>query len=354
MSLPNLALPPSLIRKCVLRALHAGLVPLVTSPPGLGKSDTIHSIAKEYRLKVIDFRVPQADVTDFNGLPDFYDVVLENGKTVRRACFCPFDIFPLEGDALPDHPDGGKYEGWILFLDELTSAPKHLQAPAYKLILDRMVGLHTLHPRVLIAAAGNGRNDKAIVHEMSTALQSRLIHFELKLDHPEWMQWAVNHHVDTRILAFLQFKPELLHRFNPDHDENTFACPRTWWFAHKLITGQVVDMEDLALIAGAVTPGVAQEFITFIKVFDELPKLADIIADPEHIVIPHEPSIKYALSTVLADKMDERNAAALCTFLGRMPVECRVLCMRMLRQRTPTLIRDPAVQRVFQPILARM
>lgn len=217
-----------------------------------------------------------------------------------------------------------------------------------------MIGTKRLHERVVICAAGNLASDKAIVHEMSTALQSRMIHFELRLDHKEWMNWAVQNDVDSRILAFLQFKPELLHRFNPDHDEKTFACPRTWWFASKLIKGQVVDMEDLALIAGAVSPGVAQEFISFIKVFDELPKIADIIANPESIVVPHEPSIKFALATVLADKMDDKTAEPLCTFLTRMPVECRVLCLRMVRQRNPALMRNSAIQKVFQPILARM
>lgn len=122
MSLPNLTLPPSLLRKNMIRCLFAGLTPIVTSSPGIGKSDIVHSISKEYRLLEIDFRVPQADVTDFNGLP------FRNDK--GKAEFLPFDIFPLEGDELPDHPDGGKYDGWLIFLDELTSAPKHLQAPA--------------------------------------------------------------------------------------------------------------------------------------------------------------------------------------------------------------------------------
>lgn len=358
MSLPNLALPPSLLRKAMIRALFAGLTPIVTSSPGIGKSDITRNIAKEYRLKVIDFRVPQADVTDFNGLP------FRNER--GRAEFLPFDIFPLAGDPLPPMLDkngeqvviNGEpqfYDGWLIFLDELTSAPKHLQSPAYKLILDRQVGLHDLHPRVVIAAAGNLAGDKAIVHEMSTALQSRLIHLELKLDHKEWMEWAIKEGgIDSRILAFLQFKGELLHRFNPEHDEKTFACPRTWEFASRLIKNQNVGMEDLPVLAGTISPGVAHEFISFIKVFDELPKLADIIASPDTITVPHEPSIKFALSTVLADKIDEKNADPLCTFLNRLPVECRVLCMRMLRQRSPQLIRNPHIQKVFQPILARM
>lgn len=346
MSITNLALPPSKLHQALVRCLFAGLTPLVTSSPGIGKSDIVKSIAKEYGLLLIDFRVPQADVTDFNGLP------FRNDK--GKAEFLPFDMFPLETDELPDHPMGGKYDGWLLFLDEITSAPKHLQAPSYKLILDRMVGTKKLHERVVICAAGNLSTDKAIVHDMSTALQSRMIHLELRLDHKEWMDWAVKNGIDSRILAFLQFKPELLHRFNPDHDEKTFACPRTWTFASRLILNQPLDMSDLPLLAGAISPGPAQEFISFVKVFDELPKLEDILSKPETILMPHEPSIKFALSTVLAEKMDDKTAAPLCKFLARMPVECRVLCLRMVRQRSPNLMRHSAIQEVFKPILARM
>lgn len=342
----NLALPPSLARKALIRAMMAGLVPILTSSPGIGKSDIIRSIASEYRMKVIDLRVTQCDVTDFNGLP------FRNAND--KAEFLPFDIFPLDSDSLPDHPDGDKYNGWILFLDELTSAPKHLQAPAYKLLLDRMIGTRKLHPKVLICAAGNKSGDRAIVHEMSTALKSRLVHLELALSHKEWIQWALENELDSRIIAFLQFKPDLLHRFNPDHNESTFACPRTWHFTSRLTKGEEVTMDDLSLLAGTVSPGPAQEFITFVQVYDELPKLSEIILDPENIIISHEPSIKFALSTVLAEKMDNSNAKPLSLFIGRMPIECRVLCLRMLRQRSPHLIRHESVQKIFEPILARM
>lgn len=345
-SLTHLTLPPSQVRKALVRCFKAKLTPIVTSSPGIGKSDITRSVADEFRMKLIDFRVPQADTTDFNGLP------FPNDK--GKAEFLPFDTFPLAGDPMPAHPDGGVYNGWILFLDELTSAPKHLQSPAYKLILDRLVGTHQLHERVMICAAGNLASDKAIVHEMSTALQSRLIHIELALHHGEWMEWAIQNDVDSRILAFLQFKPELLHRFNPDHNEKTFACPRTWWFANRLIKGEPVTMNDLALLGGTISPGPAQEFISFVSVFDQLPKLEAIIADPENVVIPHEPSIKFALATVLAEKMDASNVTPLATFINRLPIESRVLCMRMLRQRSPHLIREVAVQKIFQPILSRL
>lgn len=346
MSLTHLALPPSKLVEATLRCLYARLTPLITSSPGMGKSDIVRDIAKRERLKVIDFRVPQADVTDFCGLPFRND----QGK----AEFMPFDLFPLEGDDLPSHPDGGTYEGWLLFLDELTSAPKHLQSPAYKLILDRMVGNHKLHERVVICAAGNLAGDKAIVHEMSTALQSRMIHLELRLDHNEWVEWAIKHELDSRVISFLQFKPDLLHRFNPEHTDKTFACPRTWEFTSKLVKNREVNMQDLPLLAGTISSGVAQDFLSYVQIWNELPKIENIIADPENIVIPHDPGIKFALATVLSERMDNTNVDKLALFLGRLPVECRVLSLRMLRVRNASLMRNTAIQKVFQPLLAKM
>lgn len=337
--LAHITLPPSRIREEIVRIMLAHLVPCVTSAPAIGKSDITHSIANEHHLQLIDLRVPQCDVTDFNGLP-FRN---ENGK----AEFLPFDTFPLEGDPLPP----GK-AGWLLFLDELTSAPKYLQVPAYKLLLDRMVGNHKLHPKVYVVAAGNRATDKAVVHEMSTALQSRMIHLEMRVDHAEWMEWALQNDVDPRILAFLQFKPELLHKFDPDHADKTFAAPRTWWFTNKLIKGRQISLDDLGLLAGTISAGVAQEFITFVQVYNEMPKLADILANPNIVQIPHEPSMKFALATMLAEHFNSSTSEALSKFLLRLPPESRALCMRIVRFRNPNMMRDPHVQQLMQSLLA--
>ena len=44
MSLPNLSLPASQLRKAMIRCLFAGLTPIVTSSPGIGKSDIARQI----------------------------------------------------------------------------------------------------------------------------------------------------------------------------------------------------------------------------------------------------------------------------------------------------------------------
>lgn len=169
-------------------------------------------IAKTTNSKFVDVRLAQSDPTDLNGFP-----LVKDGQ----ATFVPFDIFPTEDTPLPK----GK-SGWVIMLDELSSCAKAVQAAAYKIILDRMVGQHKLHPKVRILAAGNLETDNAHVLKMSTALGSRMIHFQLKVDHGEWMNWAENNGILTSITSFLEFQKRALHLFDPKKIENTFPCPR--------------------------------------------------------------------------------------------------------------------------------
>jgi hypothetical protein len=368
MSLTNPTLSPSRAREQIARILRAGLVPVVRSSPGIGKSEIGYSLADEYNLLVMDFRAGQADITDFNGLPSFVEYRREDGTLDRRAEFVPFTDFPLEGDELPiKHDRDGKvlyeadgvtpqrYDGWLLFFDELTSAPKQIQAAAYKILLDKKVGQRRLHKKVMMMAAGNLDTDMAVTHSMSTALQSRLIHLEMRVDHRDWMSWATANGVDSRILGYIAFRPEKLHEFAPDHQDKTFACPRTWWFAHRLIDGQPITLaNDLATLAGTLSVGVAHEFIGFCEIYADLPAMSDVIRDPMGTPVPAEPSIKYAMATSIADQLDANNVAPLIQYLNRLPVECRVLCMRMVSQRKPQLLRLQPIADLFGRIITMM
>lgn len=340
-TMAHLTVPPSKTRALVERCLTAGLVPDIRSSPGMGKSDIMRSIAEDYGLELIDLRLGQCDVTDLNGLPRF--------TADGRAEYAPFTNFPLEGDPLPERKDG-----WLLFFDEMSSAGKQMQAAAYKVILDRMVGQRKLHPKVLLACAGNLETDRAVVHGMSTALQSRLIHIEMRIDHKEWMHWALQNQVDSRILGFLEWKPGYLHSFNPEHQDKTFACPRTWHFANKLVHGKPITNDDIPLLAGTVSAGIAQEFVQFAQIYADLPKVSDILQAPDKASIPTEPSTKYAMATVVADHFTDKTADDFAVYIQRYPVEHQVVMLRMVHQRQPQLMRHKAVSGMFQELLKHM
>lgn len=274
------------------------------------------------------------------GFPTIVEYEGEDG-IVKKSDYIPMKHFPIEGDPIPE----GK-AGWLLFLDEATSASPAIQAAAYKLILDRMVGSHHLHKNVAIVAAGNLETDNAIVQPMSTALQSRLVHLELNIDPQEWINWATSKQVDYRITAFINFKPGMLYTFKPDHTDKTYACPRTWIFANRVMSK--VDQENpilLPMLAGTLSEGVAREFLTFCKIFNKLPTIPAIMANPKGIAVPDEPSILYALTGSIAHNASDKNIDSLMEFLTRLPMEFQVVCLRDMRNRYPNFSNMPAIQR---------
>ena len=172
--------------------IKAGIVPMIHGSPGIGKSQIVHQIAEAHGLKLVDMRLSQCDPTDLAGFPQ---IDAARGK----AGYLPMDTFPLEGEAPPTG-----YNGWLLFFDEANSAPKAVQAAAYKILLDRMIGQHKLHKNCALVAAGNLESDGAIVEEMSTALQSRLAHIELTHDADAWVEWAQLNGVNHKITDFIK------------------------------------------------------------------------------------------------------------------------------------------------------
>lgn len=316
----------------VVRAMKARLVPMIAGSPGVGKSALIHQIAEEFDLKVIDLRLAQCDPTDMLGLPSVDE---RSGK----ASYAPMNTYPLDTDEVPEG-----YNGWLLFLDELTSAPRAVQAAAYRLILDRQVGMHDLHPNVAIVGAGNLETDNAIVEPMSTALQSRMVHVEVSLDHNVWLDWAMRNDIDHRITSYVKFKPEVLYTFHPDHTDKTYASPRTWEFASRLVKDEErLDHGLLPLLGGTISEGVAREFIQFSKVYTELPTIDQVIKDPHGLKVPEEPSILFALTGSIASYTSEDTLDSLMPYLTRLPKEFQVVCLREVTRRHSALMGNPTI-----------
>lgn len=330
---------PRTIRKHIARCLDVGLVPFVQSSPGMGKSSIAKSIAKEANLQIIDHRLSTSEPTDMSGLARFN----ENGY----AYYSPFEgLFPLESTPLPE----GK-NGWLLILDEFNSAKKDVQAAAYKLILDREVGQHKLNENVYIICLGNLATDRAIVNNLSTAMQSRLIHFTMEESFTEWLEdVAIKEKYDPRLIAFLSMYPKYLMDFRPDHQDKTFCCPRTWEFLSKLIKDEPITDEDAPLFAGTITSGVAVEFIQFSKAINGLVNVKEVVADPQYCKLPPNLACLWATTTHLLEHVNHKNFDPICTYVGRFDMSFRVLFFRSIIIRYPELKQHPAFIRSLSEV----
>ena len=320
------------LQECLIEDLKAGLTPMVASSPGMGKSDIIRTIADIFKLKVIDFRVSQCEPVDMQGYP---------GVVNGRMTFHIPEYFPIEGDKIPDG-----YEGWLLFLDEFNSGNKQTEAAAYKLILDREVYKHKLHPRCLIAAAGNLTTDRAIVNTQSTATTSRLTHYRMRVDHKVWVDWANAHEIDHRIISLIKFKPELLHRFDTSTNELTFPCPRTWEFASKVIINKdEINHITKTRLAGTIGEGAAVELATYSEIYQNLPTIEQILSNPKSgWKVPKEPSDQYAVTTMLAHNTTPDTIDKIIIAINRLPVDFQVITFKDIYKRSPKLNGHPVIK----------
>ena len=314
------------IKDCI----KVGLVPMISGDPGIGKSDIVSQVFDTFNLKMTDIRLSQYDPTELNGFPTIKD---------GRATHTPLDIFPLSTDPIPNN-----YIGWGIFFDEFNSSSLAVQAAAYKVILNKCIGQYPLHKRAVSVCAGNLTTNNAIVQRMSTAMQSRLVHLELQIDVAQWVQWANSVNLDHRVIAYVQSVPDNLHKFEPDHDDKTFACPRTWEFVSKLIKNTPGSLQPkLPLLTGTVGEAIAREFIIYTNIYTDMPSIDEIKAKPDSIIISDEPGILYALSNMVAAWADKSTINIFMRFISRLPIEFATITLQNLIHRNKAMVQELSV-----------
>lgn len=214
-----------------------------------------------------------------------------------------------------------------------------------------MVGQYKLHPQCYIVAAGNLSTDKAIVNNLSTAMLSRLVHIEMEANFMNWLEdVAIKYNYDERIIAYLNMYPNKLMDFNPEHNEKTFCCPRTWEFVNRIINKKSEIERLTKLISGTISDGVAVEFVQFSKIYKKLPSFEEIIKNPKKINIPEDLATKWAITTSIVEKTNQENLDKVFFYIDRYDESFQVMFYRMLLMKQPILIGNPVIQKVTRSL----
>ena len=198
---------------------------MLWGPPGVGKSQAIRQIAKniegrtDKKTKITDVRLLLFNPIDLRGIPT------SNADKTLAVWLKP-QIFQM---------DPGEDVVNILFLDEISAAPQSVQAAAYQITLDRVVGEHKLPENCIVIAAGNRTTDKSVAFKMPKALANRLLHIEVEGSFKAWKQWAIRSGIHPKVLGFLTFRQNYLMKFDAATEELAFATPRSWEMVSNLL-----------------------------------------------------------------------------------------------------------------------
>ena len=125
---------------------------------------------------------------------------------------------------------------------------------------------------------------------MPAPLANRFLHFEVGPDLDSFRGWAYSEGIHEHILAFLSFRPELLHAV--DKNSSAWPSPRSWAMADRLLK---VGLSPSA----AVGEPAAAELDAFIKVYKSIPNLRKIISGKSKTKFSSEPSTQFATTVGL-------------------------------------------------------
>lgn len=320
-------LTPSQLKEALPFLINAGRVPFIEGPPGVGKSDIVAQAAADMfgnggpcnDTFFCDIKPAGRDPVDFSGLP-----VPDMDAFITQW---------LKPGFLPTEGEG------ILFLDEFTAAGPQVQSVLLEFVRQRKAGEYRLPDGWKIVTAGNGEKDRAYATTMGSAMANRLTHLQAVVDPDDWCRWALAADVPSIIVAFIRFRPELLHSFDPKSSEKAFPSPRTWADAGAIMRGNPPDWLRPTLMVGTVGRAAAIELEGFLQVWHALPSIDQILLHPDQALVPpgKEAAARCAIAAVLTDRATPQNIDAIMTYAARLPAELRGMIALGSVRRDPDL-----------------
>jgi hypothetical protein len=292
---------------------------------GVGKSRICRQVTETLGMRLVDIRAVLLDPVDIKGLPHV------NGD--GRAHWATPDFLPREDDPPT-----------VILLDEINRAAQMVQNSCLQLSLDRQVGDYRLGDQHAVIAAGNPDTHRGVTR-MSEALASRFVHLPVEPDLDDWTKWAIDADMRPELIAFLRFRPELLHRYEPSSTEKAFPCPRSWEFVGEILNADPDVTIEHALYSGTVGEGPAAEFVGFLQVYRQLPSLDAILLNPKKADVPTDTGALFAIAAGLARKATDANFDRVLQYVDRMPKEYAFYCVKDAAARDQMVTHTKAFQR---------
>jgi len=187
-----------------LRVSEESRVPfLFISAPGMGKSTTVEMFAKIQGYELVILRGNSTSPEEVMG----YD-------TVQAGVATAVHLRPTWYDALLNNEKDGKKT--LLFLDEITTCPSHVQAALLHLILERKVGNEKIPESTLIVSAGNYSQSLGSTFDLLAPLMNRFCIFNVVPNPSDIHMFLTKYEgaATGKITNLIKAKTEMLRQMN--------------------------------------------------------------------------------------------------------------------------------------------
>lgn len=268
--------------------IRAGIIPLLISAPGVGKTTTATRIAKALNAQLRCIRLNNIPAEEVAGM----QYVDRDGE---RAIHLPPRWMP--------NPDGS--DGPVLILiDEITQAPDENRKAIMSALLERYLADTRLPDNCYFMACGNSEEDGTNVYHFDRATADRFGVLRVKTDVETWCNdYAPGEDVDITIVAFLRIRPDMFEMSaEAAKGDNVVApSPRTWVAVDRYVKealGRGASPEALdAGIKGKLGIEVGTAYMALRDQVSKLRTVSDLLTMDEEERRKHTPRTIEALWT---------------------------------------------------------
>lgn len=283
-------------------------VPFFKGKPGMGKSDACVQIGRNLDIpedRILIVHVNNHDVVDFTGVPSVTD-----GQTR----FNPTEMFYKFRE--------GTGAGLIV-LEELPQSSTHHQTWAAGFLLERTTPTFKLDKDVRFLVTGNRVEDRAGAKQLLTHLSNRMYEFEMETSLDDWCEWAMDNGVDSRGIAFLRLRPQLLNDFDANRSVN--PTQRAWTQLFLEVPQDLPTNHYMMACTAKVGEGAAAEWCAARDLMDKMPSIDSIRLAPDKVEIPTEPAVMFAVATAMSMSTDADAFERDMKYIGRMNKEFQMV-----------------------------
>jgi hypothetical protein len=230
----------------------------------------------------------------------------------------------------------------ILMIDEFGKGNEGVKRGLLRLMLEREFAGYKLTPDSKVFATtnlnGEGLGDMLAAHALNrlTLLNAR------KPSAVEWLAWGLMNNIHPAVLRFAESTPQAFaswedypsaldstgnpanpYIFHPQAPAESFVTPRSlhaasdWCWQRDAIGDQTLT----AGLIGTIGARAALDLMTFIKVVDEMPSVADIKAGPMTAKVPRSPAAAHMVVYRSLSQLDVTWADQWMDYLSRLDSE---------------------------------
>ena len=340
------------ISECVamVKAIGPTRTILIEGDMGIGKSTLLKLLAAEPELH--------------GHTPVYFDCTTRQPEDISVPHFGEANAYVR---SVP-HEDFGLHlsKPVLLMFDELGKAPNGMLRAVRRVLLERTLGSQRLPEGSIVFATtnlgGEGMGDRLEPHQENAIITVRLA----KPTPEEFISWGIGAGLDPMLLGFVREYPATLASFT-DYDmsdpqrayaenpyiyfprglQRKFCTPRSLHAASDVLKTRpyISDAALRAALVGTLGPAGGGDLMAFVKMASDMPKRADIIADPHGCRVPQQPGAVCLIVSGALQAMSADWAGAWVTYMQRLPMEAQAMFANAVSAKTYDPERRAALMR---------